>query len=79
MVAGSYITDGTFTRDCEIRVLRDNVIIHTGKITGLRRFKDDVREVKIGFECGVSISGYTDIKAGDLLEAFVSEKVAAEL
>jgi translation initiation factor IF-2 len=79
MVAGSYITDGTFTRDCEVRVLRDNVIIHTGKITGLRRFKDDVREVKVGFECGVSISGYTDIKAGDILEAFVSEKVAAEL
>ena len=79
MVAGSYVTDGTFTRNCEVRVLRDNVVVHTGKISGLRRFKDDVSEVKQGFECGISIANFSDVKPGDILEAFISEKVAAEL
>ena len=78
-VAGCYVTDGLISRDCEVRVLRDNVVVHTGKISGLRRFKDDVREVKLGFECGVSLANYGDVKAGDILEAFISEKVAAEL
>jgi translation initiation factor IF-2 len=78
-VAGSYVTDGVITRQCEVRVLRDNVVVYTGKISGLRRFKDDVSEVKLGFECGISVAGFNDIKAGDQLEAFISEKHAAEL
>ncbi len=79
IVAGCYILDGTITRGCEVRVLRDNIVIHTGKIEGLRRFKDDVSEVKAGFECGISLVNFSDVKPRDVLEAFVTEKVAAEL
>jgi translation initiation factor IF-2 len=78
MVAGCYVTDGTLARGNEVRLLRDNVVIHTGKIEGLRRFKDDVSEVKSGFECGVSLHNFNDVKPGDVLEAFVTEKVASE-
>ena len=76
MVAGCYVLDGTLARGNEVRLLRDNVVIHTGKIEGLRRFKDDVAEVKHGFECGVSLVNFNDVKPKDILEAFVTEKVA---
>ena len=77
-IAGSYVTDGKVTRNAEVRLLRDNVVIYTGKIGSLRRFKEDVNEVRGGYECGIGIANYNDIKAGDVLEFFVTEKVAQE-
>jgi len=76
MVAGCYVQDGVFVRGASVRVLRDNIVVHTGKIEGLRRFKEDVSEVKTGMECGISLQNYNDVKAGDLFEAFVIEKIA---
>jgi translation initiation factor IF-2 len=77
-VAGCQVLDGLLTRDSEVRVLRDNVVIHTGKVASLRRFKNDVSEVKTGMECGVALQNFSDVKPGDILEAFVTERVAAE-
>ncbi len=77
-VAGCMVVDGTITRDSQVRILRDNVVVHTGKIDALKRFKNDASEVKQGFECGISIVNYNDVKPGDILEAFVTEKVAQE-
>jgi translation initiation factor IF-2 len=77
-VAGCYVQDGSITRDSQIRLLRDNIVIHTGRIEALKRFKNDASEVKNGFECGISLSGYNDIKQGDIIEAFVKEKVAQD-
>ena len=74
-VAGSYIVDGTIRRSAEIRLLRDNVVIHEGKIGSLRRFKDDVQEVKSGFECGIALDRYSDVKVGDIIEAYIIEKI----
>ena len=78
-VAGSFVVDGFVTRNSEVRVLRDGVVVHTGKIESLKRFKNDVAEVKQNFECGISLANYKDVKAGDFLEAFITEKVAAVL
>ncbi len=78
-VAGSYVLDGFVKRSSQIRLLRDNVVVHTGKIDTLKRFKDDVTEVKAGFECGVTIANYPDMKAGDIIEAFITERVAPEV
>jgi translation initiation factor IF-2 len=77
-IAGCTVLDGTIKRDSDVRLLRDNVEVFKGKVGSLRRFKDDASEVRNGMECGISIAGYGDIKAGDLIEAFVTEKVAAE-
>ena len=78
-IAGCMVTDGRITRsgDTQARLLRDNVVIHEGRIGSLRRFKDDVSEVKAGFECGIGFEKYNDIKVGDIIEAFVVERVAA--
>jgi translation initiation factor IF-2 len=78
-IAGCMVTEGTIKRsgDTQARLLRDNVVIHEGKIGSLRRFKDDVSEVKSGFECGIGFEKYNDIKVGDVIEAFVVERVAA--
>ena len=78
-IAGCMVTDGRITRsgDAQARLLRDNVVVFEGKITGLRRFKDDVSEVRSGFECGISLDRYNDLKVGDLIEVFVIEKIAA--
>ena len=76
IVAGCSVLDGVVTRGSSVRVLRDNVVVHTGKIDGLRRFKDDVSEVKTGMECGISLVNYSDVKPGDILEAFTLEKIA---
>ena len=73
-VAGCIVNDGVVTRNSEVRLLRDNVVIHTGKILSLKRFKNDASEVKAGFECGISIANYNDIKPGDVLEAFATER-----
>ena len=77
-IAGCSVTDGLIKRDSEVRLLRDNNVVFTGKVGSLRRFKDDASEVRNGMECGISISNYGDIKVGDVIEAFVTEKVAAE-
>ncbi len=77
-VAGCMVLDGTLTRDSEVRILRDNVVVHTGKIESLRRFKNDVSEVKSGFECGMTIHNFGDVKPGDIVEAYFKERVAAE-
>ncbi|MBT9253433.1 MAG: translation initiation factor IF-2 [Brockia lithotrophica] len=74
-VAGCYVRDGKVTRDATIRVIRDGVLIHTGKIASLKRFKDDVREVAAGYECGILLDGFHDVKPGDVFEAFVLEAV----
>ena len=78
VVAGCYVTDGKVTRGAEVRLLRDNVVIHTGKVGSLRRFKDDVAEVKQGFECGIGIAGYNDIKESDIIEFFEMVAVVAK-
>ena len=77
-VAGCFVQEGVLTRGSQIRLLRDNVVVHTGKIGSLKRFKDDVGEVKTGFECGVTLENYNDVKPGDVIEAFVTERVAAK-
>src|SRR5215831_4306352 len=77
MIAGCSVQDGIMKRDAEVRVLRDSVVIYSGRIISLRRFKDDVNEVRSGFECGVGISNFNDVKVGDVLEAFKVEKTAA--
>ena len=69
-IAGSYILDGKITRSAQIRVLRDSIVIFEDKISSLKRFKDDVREVAQGYECGVGLEKFNDIKIGDVLEAF---------
>jgi translation initiation factor IF-2 len=78
-IAGCMVVEGRITRagDTQARLLRDNVVIYEGKIGSLRRFKDDVSEVKAGFECGIGFERYNDIKVGDMIEAFVVERVAA--
>ena len=78
-VAGCQVLDGVITRDSEVRLLRDNVVVHTGKVGSLRRFKDDVSEVKTGMECGITLDNYGDVKQGDIIEAFVTERVANEV
>jgi translation initiation factor IF-2 len=77
-IAGCSVIDGIIKRDSEVRLLRDNNVVFTGKVGSLRRFKDDASEVRNGMECGISIANYGDIKAGDVIEAFMTEKVAAE-
>ncbi len=78
-IAGCYVQDGILKRDAEVRLLRDNVVVYKGKVGSLRRFKDDVSEVRNGMECGIAISGYGDVKIGDVIEAFKTESVGAEL
>ncbi len=75
-IAGSYITDGKITRQSQIRIVRDGVVIFEDKISSLRRFKDDVKEVAEGYECGIGLDKYGDIHIGDILEAFIMEEVA---
>lgn len=79
MVAGCYVLDGKLQRNAQVRLLRDNVVVYTGKMSSLRRFKDDVKDVATGYECGIGLENYNDIKVGDIIEAFEIEKVAAIL
>jgi translation initiation factor IF-2 len=80
VIAGAYVVDGTITRAAVgVRVLRDNVVVYEGKLGSLRRFKDDVREVQQGYECGVSVENFNDVKAGDIIEAYAIDKIAAKL
>ena len=75
-IAGAYVLDGRVERNAGVRVIRDNVVIHEGKLASLKRFKDDVKEVTKGFECGIQIEKYNDIKEGDIIEVYVMEEVA---
>jgi len=77
-VAGCIVTDGVITGKSEVRLLRDNVVVYTGKIGSLRRFKDDVSEVKSGQECGITLENFADVKQSDVIEAFVTERVAQD-
>jgi translation initiation factor IF-2 len=75
-VCGCYVTDGRVTRGCSIRVLRDNIVIFSGELASLRRFKDDVREVASGYECGMQVDKFNDVKVGDVLGCYVMEQIA---
>ncbi|MBR3927883.1 MAG: translation initiation factor IF-2 [Clostridia bacterium] len=74
-VAGCYVTDGKIQRNASVRLLRDNIVIHEGKIDSLKRFKDDVKEVATGYECGLGIEGYNDVKENDEIECFIMEEI----
>jgi translation initiation factor IF-2 len=78
-IAGCFVIDGMISRNVGVRVLRDDVVIYTGKLASLRRFKDDVKEVQSGYECGIGVENFNDIKTGDTLEAFVMDEVEATL
>jgi translation initiation factor IF-2 len=78
IVAGCLVMDGTISRDSQMRIVRDNVVVHTGKVGSLRRFKDDVSEVRAGMECGITVENFGDVKQGDVLEAFTMQRVANE-
>ena len=78
-IGGCFVTDGKITRGSMIRLIRDGIVIHDGKLASLRRFKDDVKEVQSGYECGIGIENYNDIKTGDVIEAYIHEKIAAKL
>ncbi len=75
-IAGSYVTDGKIQRNAQIRLLRDNIVIHEGKISSLKRFKDDAKEVNANYECGIGIENYNDIKENDVIECFIMEEIA---
>jgi len=78
-IAGSYVQDGKILRNAQARLLRDNVVVYEGKLSSLRRIKDDVKEVASGYECGIGLENYNDIKLGDIIEAFEIEKIATKL
>ncbi|MDF2572489.1 MAG: lepA 1, partial [Sporomusa sp.] len=75
VVAGSYIIEGKITSTAQIRLIRDSIVIHEGKLESLRRFKDDVKEVAQGYECGITVEKFRDVKEGDIIEAFIMEQV----
>ena len=79
VVGGSAVTDGKITRNANVRLVRNDIVIYTGKLGSLRRFKDDVREVANGYECGIGIQGYQDLREGDVIEAYILEETAATL
>ncbi|MPN60605.1 Translation initiation factor IF-2 [bioreactor metagenome] len=74
-IAGCYVQDGKITRNAKVRILRDGVIVHEGEIASLKRFKDDVKEVAEGFECGISLERFNDIKESDTIEAYIIEEI----
>ena len=77
-VAGSYVLDGKLTRQCQIRIVRDGIIIADDHIAGLQRFKDSVKEVASGYECGISLEKFNDLKTGDIFEAYIMEEYQPE-
>ena len=78
-VAGCYVVDGVLQRNARVRLLRDNVIIYNGKLNSLKRFKDDAKEVQQGYECGLGLENFNDIKVGDVVEVYLIETIAAKL
>ena len=79
VIAGSFVTEGKITRNASARLVRDHVVVHTGRIGSLRRFKEDAREVLSGYECGIGLENYGDLKGGDVIEVFELEQVARRL
>ena len=77
-IAGSYVLDGKITRNAQVRVVRDGIVVHEGILNSLKRFKDDVKEVATGYECGMGIEKFNDIKEGDVIECFVMEQIKPE-
>jgi translation initiation factor IF-2 len=75
-IAGCYVIDGKVVRDGKARLIRDGIVVHEGELDTLKRFKDDAKEVAQGYECGITLAGYNDMKEGDLIEVFVIEEVA---
>jgi len=78
-IAGCMVLDGKVTRNTKVRVIRDGIVVHTGELGSLKRFKDDVKEVNRGFECGLNINGFNDIKQGDIIEGYEMVEVKAKL
>ena len=78
-IAGSHVTDGVITRNAKVRLLRDHVVVYEGEIASLRRFKDDASEVRQGFDCGIGLERYQDVKVGDVIEAYRMVEVTPEL
>jgi translation initiation factor IF-2 len=78
-IAGCFVTEGKILRNANVRVIRDGIVIYTGELGSLKRFKDDVKEVKNGYECGLNIDKFNDIKVGDLVEAYHEVEVEAKL
>ena len=74
-IAGSYVLDGLFKRDCSVRLTRDGIVIFEGPLASLKRFKDDVKEVKAGYECGLVFDGFNDVKEEDKVEAYIMVEV----
>ena len=74
-IAGAYVQDGKVTRNAQVRVVRDGVVVYDGKISSLKRFKDDVKEVASGYECGISFENFNDVHEGDVIEAYTMEQV----
>ena len=74
-VAGCYVQDGKLTRDCDVRVVRDGIVIHDGKLGSLQRFKDSVKEVGTNYECGLTVEKFNDLKEGDVIEGFIMEEI----
>ena len=74
-VAGSYITDGKVSRNCGARLLRDNVVVFEGTLSSLKRGKDDAKDVAAGYECGIGLEKFNDIKIGDIIESYIMEKI----
>jgi translation initiation factor IF-2 len=79
VIAGSYVTDGLMRRGAHARLVRDGTVVYTGEIESLRRFQEDVREVQTGFECGIVLRNFQDVKEGDVLEAYETKQVEREL
>ena len=77
-IAGCYVLEGSVKRDSGVRVIRDGIVIYEGQLASLKRFKDDVKEVKMGFECGAMIEKFNDIKVDDVIEAFIMEEVKVD-
>jgi len=75
IIAGCYVQDGKVQRNAQVRLLRDNVVVFEGKLSSLRHLKEDVKEMKEGFECGMSLEGHNDIKEGDIVECFIMEEI----
>ena len=78
-IAGCYVLDGKIVRNAQVRLVRDNVVVWEGKLNSLKRFKDDVKEVASGYECGIGLENYNDIKIGDVIEAFEMEEIKTTL
>ena len=78
-IAGCYVLEGTIKRSSKIRIIRDGIVVHTGELGSLKRFKDDVKEVKNNYECGLNIDKYNEIEVGDVIEAYEEVEVARTL